>query len=481
MSTMSEVPTDDSELRAQLVKLNVDVGPINERTRGLYQDMLRKRLSNQSSFPRPSQTAGKRALAKRKEKAKRKPQTAAKAQAFCEDTHQETDKEVDDEVPDEGILSTLWSGPRKLWEAGKKALFGDEPPLDDTEPMEVGPNESLEEENESESGEVEEERKYPEQVRRVVASPRRPLRPASPAQVTAVRKQDKDVGRKKYGIARQPIGAFRREAGMPITQSDRVLKSDWELEPWSVSICRRPNGSEWKLGQGGFAEVYKALKDGVDEVAVKRIKVGKSAQILDQFRREVELISHLRHRHIVQFYGACTQPGCFYMVTELMDCDLYSALHGEDFISYMWTGRHGRNVIRAIASGLNYLHSRSPPVVHRDLKSPNVLLADGVAKIADIGLARTKLETLMTPQPGFTPIWSAPEVIYRERANEKVDIFSLGVILWEVVTGETPHMGDLRLPVSCETRLRRLFALCVRRQPRERPDAEDVVRTLNSF
>ena len=92
------------------------------------------------------------------------------------------------------------------------------------------------------------------------------------------------------------------------------------------------------------------------------------------------------------------------MITELMDCDLFSALHGKDFASYMWTGRHGRNLMRGIASGLNYLHSRSPPVVHRDLKSPDIFLLDDVAKIGDIELARTKMQTLMTPQPGFTPI-----------------------------------------------------------------------------
>ena len=85
-------------------------------------------------------------------------------------------------------------------------------------------------------------------------------------------------------------------------------------------------------------------------------------------------------------------------------------------------------------------------MVHHDLKSPNIFLLNGVAKIGDIELARTKMQTLMTPSPTFTPIWSAPKVIYRERPSEKVDIWSLGVILWEVVTGQIPQIVELRLP-----------------------------------
>ena len=516
---MNEMPADDSELRARLTELHVDVGPINDKTRGLYQDMLRKRLSLSQSTSTPRKKT--RATRAEKEKPSRKKRAPRNTQVVDEKAQYESndDGELQMEVEkkDDGILETLWSGPRRLWEAGKKVLFGDE----EAEDMEV----EMPEKSDSETEEVEFlfeiNGKKPEGAVGVVVSPRKPLRPANPAH-PKIQKQANGADRKEYDVAKQPLGiaigeshvakqpvslarqpldAVRgerhaarqpvtkqpvgiadREIGMSRLRQDRAMKPDWELEPWSVSICCRRDGSEWKLGQGGYGEVLKALKDGVDEVAVKRIKLGMNMKILGEFRKEVDLISQLRHRHIVQFYGACTQPDCLFMVTELMDFDLYSALHGNDAVSYMWAGKYGRSVIRGIASGLNYLHSRSPPVVHRDLKSPNILLLDGIAKIADVGLARARLQTLMTAQRDFTPIWSAPEVICREKANEKVDIWSLGVILWEVVTGKLPLYGDaLRLPVSCEIQLRRLFGYCMRKDPRDRPEAADVVRTLDSL
>ena len=254
---------------------------------------------------------------------------------------------------------------------------------------------------------------------------------------------------------------------------------DWELLPSDVLICKQSNGALWKLGKGGFGEVFKGMKDGIDEVAVKVIKIQGSPLAIEQFKQEIDMISKLRHRHILQFYGACVKPSCLYMVTELMQTDLFTALKHD--ARYKWTGVFGRGITVGIAAGLHYLHSRRPPVVHRDIKSPNVLLMEGIAKIADVGIARTKAASDMTAQRGFTIAWAAPEVVYRKRATEKIDIWSFGIILWEIVTGRPPGPGHLELPLWAPGPLRVLYCRCVEEEPGKRPGAGELVQTLKDM
>lgn len=136
-----------------------------------------------------------------------------------------------------------------------------------------------------------------------------------------------------------------------------------------------------------------------------------SAKDMDLFLKEVRTLAKLHHRNIVQFYGASLDPGSsMFFVTELMKGgDLYSALrhHPE---TMRWE-KLGRKVALDVALGINYLHTRRPPLLHRDLKSPNVLLSEeGVAKIADVGMVRSQVKDLVTAQPVMTPLWAAPEV-----------------------------------------------------------------------
>lgn len=264
----------------------------------------------------------------------------------------------------------------------------------------------------------------------------------------------------------------------PPVYNSPITRYDWELNPTDVQICVRPDGSQWKLGKGGFGEVFKATKDGLDEVAVKVIRLYSSLAI-EQFKQEIDMISKLRHRHILQFYGACVKPPCLYMVTELMQSDLFSVLRKD--IRYLWTGLYGKNVMIGIASGLHYLHSRRPPIVHRDIKSPNILLMDGIAKIGDVGVARTKAQSDMTAQRGFTIAWAAPEVVYRRRATEKIDIWSFGIIYWEVVTGKMPGPGQLTLPLSTSTGIRNLYTSCTMEDPSLRPLASDILIILRTL
>lgn len=253
---------------------------------------------------------------------------------------------------------------------------------------------------------------------------------------------------------------------------------DWELMPADVHICVRSDGSRWRLGKGGFGEVFKGIKDGVDEVAVKVIHL-QSQTTVTEFKSEIDMISKLRHRHIVQFYGACIKPPCLYMVTELMQTDLFTALRKD--MRYKWSGSFGKQVAEGITSGLHYLHSRRPPVVHRDIKSPNILLMNGMAKIADVGVARPKYTSDMTAQRGFTIAWAAPEVVYRRRATEKIDIWSFGIIIWEIYTGRPPHPGLLLMPASASVGLKKLYSDCTSEDPIKRPSTAAILLALKEL
>ena len=255
-------------------------------------------------------------------------------------------------------------------------------------------------------------------------------------------------------------------------------KYDWELLPGDVEVCKKDE-KLWLLGKGGCGQVYRGLKDRVDDVAVKVIRLHgcNPRTAMTQFKKEIDMISKLRHRHILQFYGACIQPSCLFMVTELMDTDLFSALRKG--AEYTWDGEHGKEVLVGIASGLNHLHTRRPPIVHRDIKSPNILVMKGLAKIADVGIANTMAATDMTAQRGFTIAWAAPEVILRKRANEKIDIWSFGIILWEVVTGSMPRPGQLVFPSPAPPHLRSLHMKCTSDIASSRPTAADIIHALN--
>ena len=103
----------------------------------------------------------------------------------------------------------------------------------------------------------------------------------------------------------------------------------------------------------------------------------------------------------------------------------------------------------------------------------------GLAKIADVGIANTMAATDMTAQRGFTIAWAAPEVILRKRANEKIDIWSFRIILWEVVTGSMPRPGQLVFPSQAPPHLRSLHMKCTSDIASSRPTAADIIHALN--
>lgn len=267
-----------------------------------------------------------------------------------------------------------------------------------------------------------------------------------------------------------------------------LSSEDWKITPDEVEVCRRPDGSWWQLGTGAFGTVYKGLYHSVHSVAIKVLHRLEDQCHSDAFEREVMLLKALRHRNVVQFLGAALNgpQGTALLVTELMELgDLWRALPAKDPVSgnrmFSWK-RRGRQAMEDVARGLHYLHSKR--VVHFDLKSANILLSRaGTAKLADIGMARVLNKSyLSVVSSGLgTFAWSAPEVLAGRRCTEKADIYSFGVVLWEVCTGEAPVRGDmrpLRAPEDCPAEIVALYQRCVAEDPDVRPNAKELIEIL---
>ncbi|GAB4818666.1 hypothetical protein N2152v2_005712 [Parachlorella kessleri] len=203
---------------------------------------------------------------------------------------------------------------------------------------------------------------------------------------------------------------------------------------------------------------------------------------------ECRLLWRIAHPNVVTFYGACVSEGQGYLLMELMATDLGAALHSRperrEDRSYAWA-KKGARVALQIAAGLSYLHQHR--IVHLDLKPKNVLLArDGTAKLADVGFSRVmKSDVLSNLGDRFgTFDYCAPEVLLGQAASEKADIYSFGVLLWEICAGEAPSRGKmrpLRAPQECPEQVRDLQLECVRLSPWDRPSAAQIVRAFHSL
>ncbi|KAK7393020.1 hypothetical protein VNO78_21470 [Psophocarpus tetragonolobus] len=274
------------------------------------------------------------------------------------------------------------------------------------------------------------------------------------------------------------------------------LEVDLEEEdldiPWRELILKE------NIGTGSFGTVLRADWRGSD-VAVKILKVqGFDPERFEEFLTEVSLMKRLRHPNIVLLMGAVIQPPKLSIVTEYLSRgSLYELLHMPNVGSSL-SERRRLSMAYDVASGMNYLHRMKPPIVHRDLKSPNLLVDDSyTVKVCDFGLSRTKANTFLSSKTAAgTPEWMAPEVIRGELSNEKCDVFSFGVILWELVTLQQPwrqfnpsqvvaavgFMGKrLEIPRQVNPKVATLIELCWATEPWRRPSFSYIMKCLRQI
>jgi len=261
------------------------------------------------------------------------------------------------------------------------------------------------------------------------------------------------------------------------------------------------NGGDLILGEligvGSFGQVYKGQWRGI-EVAVKKLPLQFNEQIMNDFMKEIHLISVLRHPNIVQFLGAIADPPSPILVTEFMSRgSLHSILHNTNH-KMVWSRL--RNIAIDAAKGLNYLHTNSPTIIHRDFKSHNLLVDQNWrAKICDFGLSRiidrTSPERKKLTLCG-TPSWAAPEVLRNEVYTEKVDVYSYGVVLWEMVSRQDPFpnmppfqviflVGTQRhrptIPENCPKEWKTLITICWDDDPSVRPSFSSLISLLEQI
>ncbi|KAG7598085.1 Protein kinase-like domain superfamily [Arabidopsis suecica] len=194
------------------------------------------------------------------------------------------------------------------------------------------------------------------------------------------------------------------------------------------------------LGEGGFGCVYKGtLQDG-KVVAVKQLKAG-SGQGDREFKAEVEIISRVHHRHLVSLVGYCISDQHRLLIYEYVSNQtLEHHLHGKGLPVLEWSKRV--RIAIGSAKGLAYLHEDChPKIIHRDIKSANILLDDEYeAQVADFGLARLNdtTQTHVSTRVMGTFGYLAPEYASSGKLTDRSDVFSFGVVLLELVTGRKP-------------------------------------------
>ena len=257
----------------------------------------------------------------------------------------------------------------------------------------------------------------------------------------------------------------------------RCLETQWVVERQEIVLL------EEELGRGGWATVKVATFRGAS-VAAKCIHRGIiSHHNIRLFKREMDMAARIRHPNLLQFIGASLE-GQMVILTELMPTSLRRELerNQHNYMSPELVISIGLDVIRA----LNYLHLFQPhPLIHRDISSANVLLEPLVggrwrAKVSDYGTVNL-LQQLDTVCPG-NPSYAAPEAEDPSQQSPKMDIFSFGVLLMEMLTGEFPasdERGRL-LSMIFHQPLLSLVHRCLKQLKEDRPNASDIITILNS-
>ncbi|CAD6247449.1 unnamed protein product [Miscanthus lutarioriparius] len=210
-------------------------------------------------------------------------------------------------------------------------------------------------------------------------------------------------------------------------------------EEWCIEYSEITVGT--RVGVGFFGEVFRGLWNGTDVAIKVFLEQDLTTENMKDFCNEISILSRLRHPNVILFLGACMKPPHLSLVTEYMEVgSLYSLIHSKTQKTKLHSKRRLK-MLRDICRGLMCMHRLK--IVHRDLKSANCLVNKyWTVKICDFGLSRVMSDSAMNDNSSAgTPEWMAPELIRNEPFTEKCDIFSFGVIMWELCTLCRPWEG----------------------------------------
>ena len=291
-----------------------------------------------------------------------------------------------------------------------------------------------------------------------------------------------------------------------LVQKEQELAAKAQLESlkqdsapnWQISYSELELGK--KIGEGGFGEVYCAKWRGTT-VAVKILKhKGDSYFTPDEasrFSKEVSILRALNHPNLVLFLGACLTPRLCMISEYMFGGSLYDLLYKKKKIP-----DHNKRCVLSldVAKAMAYLHNSKPAIVHRDLKSLNILLDEKGehAKVCDVGLARFKKDsdeggdgTLVGAVGTYS--WMPPEMLKNQPYTEKADVYSYGLVLYEICTGKLPFAGmtpqqisvcvairDERppLPSSLNSKWKDIITACWTADYTKRPSFIEIINML---
>lgn len=267
------------------------------------------------------------------------------------------------------------------------------------------------------------------------------------------------------------------------------------------NISRSDLQMKERIGRGASGEVFKANFRGT-EVAVKKIVTATADKfVVEEFELEVAIMCGLRHPNIILFMGSCYDASAkeMLLVMEFMTRgSLHDVIHNPKIDLNFEMKVH---LACQAAQGMNFLHQSSPPIIHRDLKSHNILLDDKWnARISDFGITKFKDDakgSKSTHEKSIGTIyWSSPETLDGGFVTEKADCYSFGIVLWEIFHRKNPYQGrdpvsvaievirsNLRPPMNPEvpSEMKDLICACWHQDPEKRPSFQDIMTTLRSM
>jgi serine/threonine-protein kinase len=255
-----------------------------------------------------------------------------------------------------------------------------------------------------------------------------------------------------------------------------------------------------EIGSGGMANIFKAVQNSLNRpVAIKELKPEflNDAQVCARFVREATALATLQHENIVHIYDFVKQDDSFRMVMEYVEgSDLFDLLEKIDKVP----ASVAMVIALAVASGLEYAHYRG--IIHRDIKPSNIIISHkGEVKLMDFGIARDQnLGDLTRPGTSLgTPAYMSPEQIMGVRVDFRTDIFSFGIVLYQMLTGVKPFAegggktimhkilnGSFILPrkinPNLPRRIEKIVLRCMAKEPKDRYQSTgDLRREIEAF
>lgn len=270
---------------------------------------------------------------------------------------------------------------------------------------------------------------------------------------------------------------------------------------------------EREISQGGFGLVYRGVlrpserrgkleKGKHYRVAIKDMKGDRSVRIYELLK-ECRIMASMNHPNLCNFLGICAKlhvpHSKQYILSELMDCSLFDLVHRPQATKWLGelTTLCALDLADGICGGIGYMHSKS--LVHADLKSSNILIDHTssrklIPKICDFGHAAVRSHPASHHRCG-TPHWAAPEALRNEAIGPKSDVFSFGVMLWEMLAQSLPHQNltfaqvvgavgwsgwlpDMELLPEVPAGLRELLLRCLGFAPMDRPPSQELRRQI---